>query len=129
MTIVEYVNGLIEEVISPNDREYISDGFHTFKELYEFRMLYNAALFNEWAKQGLYSVHKSKRHYDGNKCFDSDDWFVVCAMLPTGQITNHYEMKDWDMFYNVIEYEKCLFEYDGHTAKDVIDRLHKFIMM
>ena len=25
----------------------ISDGYHTFNELYEFRKLYNAALFNQ----------------------------------------------------------------------------------
>lgn len=31
--------------------ENTSDGYHTFKELYKFRLLYNAALFNEWAKQ------------------------------------------------------------------------------
>ena len=28
--------------------EDISDGYHSFKDLYEFRKLYNAALFNEW---------------------------------------------------------------------------------
>lgn len=28
-----------------------SDGYHTFNELYEFRMIYNAALFNDWAEQ------------------------------------------------------------------------------
>ena len=38
--------------------EDISDGYHTFKELYEFRMVYNAALFNEWHKQNKYYVHK-----------------------------------------------------------------------
>jgi hypothetical protein len=27
----------------------VSDGFHTFDELYEFRKIYNAALFNEGA--------------------------------------------------------------------------------
>lgn len=26
----------------------LSDGYHTFDELYEFRKMYNAALFNEW---------------------------------------------------------------------------------
>ena len=39
--------------------ENTSDGYHTFKELYEFRKVYNAVLFNEWAKQGKYNVHKS----------------------------------------------------------------------
>ena len=68
-----------------------SDGYHTFNELYEFRKLYNAALFNEWASQGKYDVHKSKFHADGGKCFGGG-WFIVMAQLPTGQISNHYEI-------------------------------------
>ena len=27
----------------------LSDGYHTYDELYEFRKMYNAVLFNEWA--------------------------------------------------------------------------------
>ena len=101
-----------------------SDGFHTFNELYEFRKLYNACLFNEWAKIGKYDVHKSKKHSDGQKCFGGG-WFIVMAQLPTGQISNHYELKDWDLF-NCIEKEKSN-KWDGHTAKDVSKRLKKYL--
>ena len=38
-----------------------SDGYHTFNELYEYRLLYHASFFNELAKQNLYDVHKSKK--------------------------------------------------------------------
>ena len=31
--------------------EELSDGYHTFAELYEYRKLYNAAFFNELAKK------------------------------------------------------------------------------
>ena len=99
----------------------VSDGFHTFDELYEFRKLYNAALFNEWAKQNKYNVHKAARHFEGDKCFGGG-WFIVVAVLPEGQISNHYEMKDWDLF-QVPEHEKALFEFDGHTSEDVMTRL------
>jgi hypothetical protein len=98
-----------------------SDGYHTFDELYEFRKAYNAALFNEWSGQGKYKVHKSKRHHDGNLCFDGG-WFIVVAVLPDGQVSNHYEMKDWGLF-KVVETEKALFEFDGHIGEDVIKRL------
>ena len=54
----------------------ISDGYHSFGELYEFRKVYNAALFNEWYKLGLYDVHKSHKHYDGSECFGGG-WFIV----------------------------------------------------
>ena len=61
--------------------EYTSDGYHTFKELYDFRATYNALLFNEWASQKgdeefqdvnlvmqntKHSVHKSWKHNDGD---------------------------------------------------------------
>ena len=98
-----------------------SDGYHTFNELYDFRKAYNAALFNEWAASGKYSVHKSKRHFDGEDCFGGG-WFIVVAQLPDGQISNHYEMKDWDKF-QLPETDKALFEYDNHTGADVLHRL------
>ena len=101
--------------------ENTSDGYHTFKELYEFRKMYNAALFNEWAKQKKYSVHKSWCHYDGELCFGGG-WFIVVSLLPDGQISNHYEAKDWDLFDIDVE-ERALFEFDGHTSKDVLERL------
>lgn len=61
----------------------ISDGFHSFDELYHYRMLYNAAFFN--SLEGKYEVHKSYRHSDGELCFGGG-WFIVMAYLPTGQV-------------------------------------------
>jgi hypothetical protein len=104
--------------------EDTSDGYHTFKELYEFRLLYNAALFNEWAAQGKYDVHKSQRHNDGELCFGRDDYFVVVATLPTGQVSNHYPMTDWDLF-QCEAVEKAKAQWDGHTSQDVADRLRR----
>jgi hypothetical protein len=43
-------------------------------------------------------------------------------MLPTGLISNHYKLKDWNLF-QVPEVDKALFEYDGHTGKEVLERL------
>ena len=123
----------------------LSDGYHTFNELYEFRKTYNAALFNEWAgdydffqKMKIlhpeirlaaenynekYNVHKSWKHNDGELCFGGG-WFIVSAMLPTGLISNHYKAEDWDLF-RVPEVEKALYEFDGHTSEDVLNRLKK----
>ena len=106
----------------------LSDGYHTFDELYEFRKVYNAVLFNEWAKQNnqytdlpIYDVHKSWNHYDGQPCFGGG-WFIVVATLPTGQISNHYEAKDWDLF-KIPEAKKAKHPFDGHTSADVLKRL------
>ena len=100
--------------------ENTSDGYHTFKELYEFRKVYNAVLFNEWAKQGAYDVHKSKKHYEGDKCFGGG-WFIVMATLPSGQVSNHYELEDWDLFNCKVKSKAN--KWDGHTAQDVVKRL------
>lgn len=99
----------------------VSDGYHTFNELYEFRKLYNAALFNEWYSQGKYGVYKAKRHHDGEECFGGG-WFIVVAILPTGQISNHYKIEDWDLF-KCIGIGTALYPYDGHTGKDVLERI------
>ena len=103
----------------------ISDGYHTFNELYEYRLLYNASMFNELAKQNLYDVHKSRLHSDGTIPFDNPDYFIVVAELPTGQISNHYQMKDWDLFD--IPVKDKANKYDGHSPKDVAERLRKFL--
>ena len=97
-----------------------SDGYHTFNELYDYRRVYNAALFNEWASQCKYDVHKSWKHSDGEDCFDGG-WFIVVAELPTGQVSNHYEAQYWDSF--AIPSKDIANEYDGHTPKQALDRI------
>lgn len=123
-----------------SDIELLTDKWHSFKELYEFRKMYNAALFNEWGDSlrsnpkwvkdetgkepthiPKYDVHKSWRHYDGELCFGGG-WFIVSAMLPTGLISNHYKAEDWELF-KVPIVEKAKYEFDGHTSEDVLERL------
>lgn len=123
------VNNLIA-AMGPDsfDVNQISDGYHTFKELYDFRKMYNAVLFNEWAAQGKYNVHKSIRHSDGKYCFDSGgEWFIVVAELPAGQISNHYKIEDWDLFQCEAK-DRALLPYDGHTAQDVLQRLESLAL-
>lgn len=103
------------------DMGEVSDGYHTFNELYYYRMLYNAAFFNLLPKEW---VHKSKRHYTGEECFGGG-WFIVIANLPTGQISNHYELKDWDLFQ--VPEKEFADEWDGHTPQEAAKRLHKYL--
>lgn len=107
----------------------MTDGQHTHNELYEYRMLYNAALFNEWFLHRQWDVHKSLRHADGNYCFgdliESGGWFIVVATLPTGQISNHYKLEAWDLFR--IPARPLSVAYDGHTPADALARLLEFL--
>ena len=98
----------------------------TIQELYDFRLIYNALLFNEWSKHDTIEVYKSKKHSDGELCFDGE-WFVVVAILPTGQITNHYHIKYWD-YFQIKEYSMVKDEFDGHTPIDVLNRLKSMVM-
>lgn len=119
LSMEEGINQFIKNTQS--DTNKISDGYHTFQELYEFRKVFNAALFNEWGRTGKYEVHKSLKHNDGELCFGGG-WFIVVAVLPDGQISNHYEQKDWDLFKIPIK-ETALYPFDGHTAEDVLTRI------
>ena len=121
-TVLECVNGLVRDAVPGNEVELVSDGYHTFKELYDFRLVFNACLFNEWAERGIYEVHKSHKHGDGEECFGGG-WFVVMATTPFGQISNHYRDCHWGIFQ--CEERELADVWDGHTAADVADRLRK----
>ncbi len=101
----------------------ISDGYHTFDELYHYRALYHAGFIN--AERNM-NQHKSRKHSDGNFCFDAGgEWFVVVMDLPTGQITNHYHADYWDLFK--CEEREIADEWDGHTPQEAAERLEKYL--
>ncbi len=123
MEIKDLVPSIKEEEIGQ-----VSDGYHTFDELYYYRMLYNAAFLNElaWYEDNAtsFNIYKSKRHHTGEECFGGG-WFIVMVDLPTGQVSNHYEMKYWDLFK--IPEKEIADEWDGHTPQIAAERLRKFI--
>ena len=105
------------------DMGEVSDGYHTFNELYYYRMLYNAAFFNLLPKN---MAHKSKRHHTGEECFGGG-WFIVMANLSTGQISNHYELKDWNLFK--VPEKEIADEWDGHTPQEAAKRIKKYLQL
>ena len=66
----------------------------------------------------------AKKHCDGNPCFDGN-WFIVTAMLPTGQVSNHYKLEDWNLF-DVPEVDLAPV-WDGHTPEDAANRIEDWI--
>jgi hypothetical protein len=93
------------------DVEKISDGYHTFADLYEQRLILSAAL----AKNNPHAW-KSKRHEDGSVPFGGG-WFIMGFDTDEGCYTYHYELNDWDLF-QCKELDKGK-PWDGHTSKDV----------
>jgi hypothetical protein len=93
-----------------------SDGFHTFRELYDHRRALTLALCNAVGDLAW----RSKLHDDGTML---DGMFIVGIDLPgAGQISYHYELEHWDQFAGVREWDRAP-RFDGHTPADVVRRL------
>ena len=88
----------------------VSDGSHTFDELYYHRMMLFAVICS------VYKEHawKSWQHNDGTMY---DDYFIVGVTTPDGDFSYHYH-KDWWHIFGVKAVEKAP-KWDGHTADDV----------
>lgn len=93
----------------------ISDGYHTFNELYHHR----AVLFSVIVKAFSDKAWKSLRHHDGTMY---DGMFIVGIDTPEGQATYHYDIDPyWDMFEcRELEFAP---EWDGHTPAQAIERI------
>ncbi len=89
----------------------VSDGCHTFNELYFQRMM----LFAVIVKQNRSRAWKSLRHENGELCFGG--WFIVGVDTPEGSYTYHYAGKYFDVF-DCVELPQGK-HWDGHTEKDV----------
>lgn len=95
----------------------ITDGYHTFGELYGHRCALTAALAQ------LLPSWRSKAHHPlGDPMFEGG-YFIVGIDLPTvGTVTYHYKLEDWDKFSGVDELEHAP-AWDGATPDDTVTRL------
>lgn len=107
---IEEIN---KEISNLKDKSDISDGSHTYGELYEDRMF----LFSIICNDNQDKAWKSWLHDDGTMF---DDYFIVGIDTPEGSFTYHYHKDTWDNF-KVPEIPKAP-AWDGHSRKD-IDRL------
>jgi predicted DNA-binding ribbon-helix-helix protein len=100
----------------------VSDGYHTFNELYECRNLLFAAL----VKQLKDKAWKASKNAGGEK------WpglFVVGIFPEEGkQITFHLPEKPfWDILNDITTYDINPF-FDGHTAENVRNRIKDLLL-
>lgn len=114
------------------DAGSVSDGFHSFDELYEQRNRIWIALchtIREWQIQEgtrddkldhQINVWRSKLHSDGGSF---EGWFLLGIGKDKGsQRTQHLPMNMWDET-NFAETLERGPEFDGHTPADVLERL------
>lgn len=101
----------------------LSDGYHTFNDLYYQRCILFATIVNTYSKLAW----KSYRHENGELCFGGG-WFIVGIDTPDGSYTYHYENKYWDLFdCEELKYGK---HWDGHTDKDatrLLSLINKYV--
>lgn len=95
----------------------LSDGYHTFNELYHHRAILFSVICNSMPDKAW----KSKLHDTGDMF---DGMFIVGIETPEGQATYHYDIDPYWELFKVKELEKAP-KWDGHTPQDAIDRISK----
>lgn len=101
----------------------LSDGSHTFDELYEHRFTLWIAvcrLVNKDPQYQYRDVWRSELHSDGSRY---DGWFLLGMTNEDGQqMTYHLPMRRWDDCEFACTLERAR-EFDGHTPADVLQRI------
>lgn len=121
----DYKDDTMRVYMSRGHARDVSDGYHTFDDLYRHRMALTLLLM---ATCGLPSWISKQHHPEDDPMFD--DFFVVGIDLPTGTVTYHYKLRYWDLFAPLAASPKTMTvvldhapKFDGHTPTDVINRL------
>lgn len=118
---IKKIQDMINEYLkAPNTSAgELSDGYHTFNELYDHRAILTALAF-----MNLPYAWKSRIHDDGQMYYGM---FIVGCPTPDGMITYHYHLPYWNLF-KIPEIPHAP-HFDGHTPGDVIDRIKKYIQI
>lgn len=125
----EILNAAGEVIRSETSEDVVdvSDGDHTFTELYTHRRALTAALAAVAASVG--DAWRSKAHHPADDPI-FDGYFIVGINVPTtsnpadrgATITYHYELEHWDDFLACPELAHAP-KWDGATPNDTVDRL------
>lgn len=129
--IADQLNATIKKSLEYNsdfDTNNVSDGYHTFWELYNHRVILWIKLCEMIARSHTNEnfpnpVWMSKLHSD----WSSYEWWFVLWIFQDNksQITYHIPMQYWDEVWPfAVELEKWP-ELDWHTSNDVLERLKK----
>ena len=106
--------GLVSVACDTGD---VSDGHHTFDELYRHRCLLWAVVCSRTV-----NAFKTWRNDRGEQL---PGWFIAGFQTPQGQLTYHLPASMWDLV-DAPEIDRND-GYDGHTSDDVADRLEAWL--
>ncbi len=124
---LEQINEAISQL---PDTQLVSDGYHTFKELYAHRVALFVALCNQrctyfdFKNDDAYSTIVYKSEYPWKSKLHSDwtmwDWWFIAGIgtKKWNTLTYHLPISEW---YKLESYEiPKAPEWDGHTSDDVL---------
>ncbi len=115
---IQEINSLIQKEKGNINVKDVSDGHHTFGELYKNRIMLFCTLCNcnpdiSW---------KSKKHFNEevDPMFDGD--FIAGINTPEGIATYHIKLEFWDLF-QIPELDRAP-QYDGYDNGTVLQRIY-----
>ena len=100
---------------SIEDMGEVSDGYHTFNELYAHRVRLFSTLMHAFQNLSWWS----RKHSDGEEW---EGWILAGITTPEGEVTYHLPESEIENLPDGTEQEFGK-EWDGHSADDVLDRL------
>lgn len=117
------INEMIEQMPS-EEKGKVRDGYHSFDELYEHRIVLYIALALSIAVSDHHSlsdaIWRSKKHSDETNW---DGWFLLGIGIEWGsQITYHLPMRFWNNCDFAHTFGRAP-KFDGHTSQDVLKRI------
>ena len=99
----------------------VSDGYHTFGELYEHRCLLFVALMKAHPELAW----RSRLHDDGSR---QPGWWVGGLRLPSGDVSYHLPDALWPLLEGTqVQTLDQAPKWDGHTSAEVLKRLREWI--
>lgn len=116
-------DGLQTGKFTREEVQKISDGVHTFADVYNRAAHWNALALRLMHLKGL-ATAKSFLHHDYGRC--PTGTFIVGAMTPFGQVTQHYQQHHWPLF-QIPEFPRFPWAFDGHRKEDVNSRIGDMI--
>lgn len=99
----------------------VSDGYHTFNELYQHRNLLFIALLKHNSNTAWYSHrHADLSTYEG--------YFICGFETPLGMVTYHMSDALLPLIesLDIVKYDTAP-KWDGHTSEDVLTRIEDYI--
>lgn len=112
---------IMANLVIPCATSEVSDGYHTFGELYNHRCLLFVALMRAHPDISW----RSRLHEDGSS---QDGWWIGGMRLPTGDISYHLPDSLWGLLDTVgVQTLQRGVKWDGHTSADVLQRLEQWL--